>query len=171
MGSSWSEVFLTFQATHSRTSLPHTNINFFPWFLLTCATDCMPTRMLVVFKWVISPTIVSQMSLVSLQMCRSQFTKFRSQFANVTSIYMCRSQFAHFVDLRCQHWAYKLTLWLRSYSFVVDFALSQHLHVACTVAVTHKSIYQWIWNRSYCCCVLSGSFALWRKVHNYQDTG
>ena len=57
MGSSWSEVFLTFQATHSRT------------LLLTCATDCMPTRMLVVF----------QMS----HFANDCFANVSSQFANV----------------------------------------------------------------------------------------
>ena len=46
-------------------------------------------------KRVVSPTVVSQTSLVSSQ-------TFRSHFANVINIYMCRSQFTHFVDLRCQ---------------------------------------------------------------------
>ena len=46
-------------------------------------------------KRVVSPTVVSQTSLVSSQ-------TFRSHFANVINIYMYRSQFTHFVDLRCQ---------------------------------------------------------------------
>ena len=39
--------------------------------------------------------------------------------------------------------ANKLTFQLKSYSLVVDFVLSQRQHVACTVAVIFKSIYQY----------------------------
>ena len=94
--------------------------------------------------------VVLQMFLVSFQMCRSQF-------ANVINIYMCRGQFTHFVGLRCQHLSIQ--------------TLSQRLHVACCMySGCDMQINLLIWNRSYCCCFLSGRFALCRKSTTTTET-
>lgn len=52
------------------------------------------------------PTVVSQMSLVSLQMCRSQFANVQRSVCKCYK-HLCRSQFTHFVDLRCQRLSIK----------------------------------------------------------------
>ena len=51
---------------------------------------------------------------------------------------MCRSQFSSDVNI----WAYNCKLTLKL-SLVVDFALSQRLRVACTIAVIRKSIHRY----------------------------
>ena len=70
---------------------------------------------------VVSPTVVSQTSLVSSQTL-STFICVEASSVQISDVNI---------------WAYKLTLKL---SLVVDFALSQRLRVACTIAVIRKSI-------------------------------
>ena len=83
---------------------------------------------------------------------------------------MCRSQFTHFVDLRCQHLSIQNnspTEVIQSCSWFCSIAV----FACCLYSSCNLQINLPIWNRSYCCCVLSGGFALGRKVHNYRDTG
>ena len=70
---------------------------------------------------VVSPTVVSQTSLVSSQTL-STFICVEASSVQISDVNI---------------WAYKLTLKL---SLVVDFALPQRLRVACTIAVICKSI-------------------------------
>ena len=142
MGSSWSEVFLTFQATHSRTSLPHTNINFFSLIFVDLCNRLHANKNVGCF----------QMS----HFANDCFANVSSQFANVQkSVYKVQKSvckcYQHLYVQKSVHTLCRFEMstlsiqtnpLARSYSFVVDFALSQHLRVACTVAVTHKSIYQ-----------------------------
>ena len=87
---------------------------------------------------VVSPTVVSQTSPVSSQISLVSSQTCRSQFANVINIICVEASSVLISDVNI--WPYKLTL---KPSLVVDFALSQRLRIACTIAVIRKSIYRY----------------------------